>query len=153
MEDSENSSNNFSFQSFDKEKFKAAQSNNYKSIGSFVSKNNTYQSPGNSNNLEDIIFKELKENEKSYLDNGIYFKRKIEGSNPNTKRGIVFINHLIKIRLINTVQIRIIFQIRNQRKKKKKRMRKKIMKKKKVNLQKIKIKNQVIIIKIVYQLE
>ena len=87
MEDSENSSNNFSFQSFDKEKFKAAQSNNYKSIGSFVSKNNTYQSPGNSNNLEDIIFKELKENEKSYLDNGIYFKRKIEGSNPNTKRG------------------------------------------------------------------
>ena len=88
MEDSESNSNNFSFsQSFNKEKFDKEQNNNSQSIGSFVSKNYSYKSKGNSNNLEDIIFKGLKENEKSYLNNGIYFKRKIEGSNPNTKRG------------------------------------------------------------------
>ena len=36
--------------------------------------------------LEDIIFKELKDYEKSYIDNGIILKKRIEGSNPNTKR-------------------------------------------------------------------
>ena len=88
MEDSESNSNNFSFsQSFNKEKYDKEQNNNSQSIRSFISKNYSYQSKGNSNSLEDIIFKKLKENEKSYLNNGIYFKRKIEGSNPNTKRG------------------------------------------------------------------
>ena len=88
MEFSESNSNNFSFnQSFNKEQYEKAQNNNSQSIRSFISQNYSYKSKGNSNNLEDIIFKELKENEKSYLDNGIYFKRKIEGSNPNTKRG------------------------------------------------------------------
>ena len=88
MEFSESNSNNFSFnQSFNKEQYEKEQNNNSQSIRSFISQNYSYKSKGNSNNLEDIIFKELKENEKSYLDNGIYFKRKIEGSNPNTRRG------------------------------------------------------------------
>ena len=87
MEDSE-SNNNFSFnQSFGKNKKDEKDILNTISIQSFISKNYSHKSPGNSSNLEDIIFKELKENEKSYLDNGIYSKRKIEGSNPNTKRG------------------------------------------------------------------
>ena len=71
MEDSE-SNNNFSFnQSFGKNKKDEKDILNTISIQSFISKNYSHKSPGNSSNLEDIIFKELKENEKSYLDNGI----------------------------------------------------------------------------------
>ena len=88
MEDSENSNNNYSFyQSFCKEKKDEEDENNSRTIQTFISKNNSNIFQDNSNNLEDIIFRELEENKKSYLDNGIYFKRKIEGSNPNTKRG------------------------------------------------------------------
>ena len=88
MEDSQSSNINFSFnQSFNKEIFKEESNTNLLSIQSFISKNNSYKSIGNSNNLEDIIFKELAKNKNSYLNNGIYFKRKVEGSNPNTRRG------------------------------------------------------------------
>ena len=88
MEDSQSNSINFSFnQSFQKEKNKEDSNMNLRSIQSFISKNNSINSIGNSNNLEDIIFKELEKNKRSYLNNGIYFKRKVEGSNPNTRRG------------------------------------------------------------------
>ena len=84
MEDNSNNNNNYLNQSLNQEKNKS------QNIQSFISNNisnSNSNSISNSGNLEDIIFKELKENKKSYLNNGIYFKRKIEGSNPNTKRG------------------------------------------------------------------
>ena len=87
MEDSQSNIINFSFQSFQKENNKEDSNMNLRSIQSFISQNNSNNLIENSNNLEDIIFKELEKNKRSYLNNGIYFKRKVEGSNPNTRRG------------------------------------------------------------------
>ena len=87
MEDSQSNIINFSFQSFQKENNKEDSNMNLRSIQSFISQNNSNNLIENSNNLEDIIFKELEKNKRSYLNNGIYFKRKVEGSDPNTRRG------------------------------------------------------------------
>ena len=87
MEVSENSDNNYSLnQTFNKEKNDEYNEIISRSIQSLVSINYSKNSTNNSNNLEDIIFKELKEHEKSFLNNGIILKKRIEGSNPNTKR-------------------------------------------------------------------
>ena len=87
MEESENSDNNYSLnQTFNKEKNDEYNEINSRSIQSLVSINYSKNSSNNSNNLEDIIFKELKEHEQSFLNNGIILKKRIEGSNPNTKR-------------------------------------------------------------------
>ena len=89
MEESESINNNYpSYNSSNEENDGGENNINSCSIRSFISKNYSNKILENSNNLEDIIFKELEKNKKSYLDNGIYFKRKIEGSNPNTKRGM-----------------------------------------------------------------
>ena len=86
MEESEDSNNYSLNQTFNKDKNEQYNEINSRSIQSFVSINYSRKSPNNSNNLEDIIFKELKDYEKSYIDNGIILKKRIEGSNPNTKR-------------------------------------------------------------------
>ena len=89
MEESESINNNYPSYNGSNEENDGGENNiNSCSIRSFISKNYSNKIFENSNNLEDIIFKELEKNKKSYLDNGIYFKRKIEGSNPNTKRGM-----------------------------------------------------------------
>ena len=89
MEESESINNNYPSYNGSNEENDGGENNiNSCSIRSFISKNYSNKLFENSNNLEDIIFKELEKNKKSYLDNGIYFKRKIEGSNPNTKRGM-----------------------------------------------------------------
>lgn len=82
MDENENSSNNCSFnQSFGKVKPEVEAVNNSEMIQSFISRNLSNNSTKNSNNLEDIIFNEMKEYKKK-----LYCKPKIEGSNPNTKR-------------------------------------------------------------------
>ena len=82
MDDNENSNNNCSFnQSFGKVKPEVEAVNNSEMIQSFISRNLSNNSTKNSNNLEDIIFNEMKEYKKK-----LYCKPKIEGSNPNTKR-------------------------------------------------------------------
>ena len=77
MEESLSSNNNnLLSQSFDKEKQEIKNKMNLSRSQSLISQNNFKNLPGNSYNLEDIIFKELKKN-------GIEFKGVNPDSNPN----------------------------------------------------------------------